>query len=172
MVPTITTEGTGAANGAATATTIPPASHDTPHGKDSNGSIVTPRARPQYVRRGEADADTEANKDGIDAGSVVAAGHANAHANTNAEGFMSSTALLYKQKWEQAQLTIAHTRGLLKKYGAIEDHDSNFLEKAFADLDPGNNNNNNTVQLQPMELEPSPLQPLSMDLMAPGTPSL
>jgi len=50
MVPTTTTEGNDAANGTpgTTAATIPPASNNTPHGKNPNGStLITPGARPR-----------------------------------------------------------------------------------------------------------------------------
>ena len=138
MVPATTAEGTDAVNGTPTSTTaatIPPASNtppgNTPHGKDPNGStsLVTPGARPRI--------DT-----GVDAG--------NTHANTNEEGFISAQIIHLKQQSELANRALAINRILLKKYRAIKDHDSNFLEKALADIDadidPGNyNNNNNTA---------------------------
>jgi len=170
MVPTTTTEGKGttdttgttdAANGTATgantgattttaAATIPQASNNTPHGstphgtahgsntphgKVSNGSttLVMPGARPQYIRRDGIDTSTDADNEEV---------------NTT-PGFMSSTALLYKQKWGQAQMTIAHTRALLKKYGAHQDFDPDFIAQAFElNTDPGNNSNNTTGNFQ------------------------
>ena len=45
-----------------------------------------------------------------------------------------------KQQLELAHKTIAINRHLLQKYGAVDDHDPNFLEKAFEDVGPGNNN--------------------------------
>jgi len=152
MVPTTTTEGNGAADtaaataaaarantGLATTNALPASittpygntphesthGSNTPHGKDPNGSIVTPGARPQYIRRGKADANTEANKE------------------PNTPGFMSAQLLQYKQQLEIAQKTIASNRAIMKRYAIAEDHDSNFLEKAFEDIDPSNNNNNN-----------------------------
>ena len=93
MVPT-TTAATAAAAAATTAidadanANIPPASTTTPHGKDPNGStiLITPAARPQYIRRD----GTDANKD---------------TATTSEEttpGFMSAQLLHYKQQLELA----------------------------------------------------------------------
>jgi len=155
MVPatTTTTEGTsttdaangtptGAATGAATAATaaaaaaatIPQASNNTPHGntphngtlhgsntphgKTPNGStLVTPRARLQPTR--------------------------DANGTTPEEGFISAQIAHLRQQLELANKTIAHNRYIMNKYDIAQDHDIDFIEKAFKDVDPGNNNNNN-----------------------------
>ena len=166
MVPTTTTEGTGttdAANGTHTATgantgattpaaTIPQASTNTSHGNTPHGSItphgnITPHGKnpngSTLVMPRPLDATgTSIESTGIDAGNT-----GNAHANaTSGEGFMSSQMLHLKQQLELANKTIANNRALMKKYDIDQDHDIDFIEKAFEsnNIDPSNTHNTTT----------------------------
>jgi len=61
------------------------------------------------------------------------------------QGFISAQLHHYKQQLELANRTIAINRALLKKYNILQDHDPDFILKAFEHIDPGNNNNNTTT---------------------------